>query len=206
MGANPVLVLNTRSSAGVGVTVSPPTSSDTPPFSYQLQRATVTAGSIGSYSNVGSAVASQTTAYGWLDATVTANTTYAYKVVCTDSAGSPAVTTSNVIQALAGSFQFTGVRGYITTANGTHSLDGPHLAKAYREQAVSRVTRSLSAACDVKGTGGGDAAAQASAIAEADNWRQVLSLTLDGVERAIKAVAQALGQTVPTFSKNTNES
>lgn len=67
----------------------------TVPYSNQLQVAPDVSGSPGSYSNTGSPVAGATAS---LPATgLSASTTYWFRVVVTDSAGSPATSTSNAV-------------------------------------------------------------------------------------------------------------
>jgi hypothetical protein len=96
---------------------------------------------------------------------------------------------------------FAGVRSFVDTANASHTLPADLLAKAKALVPVSRACVALAQAI----TGPQTAAHQNACVAEADRWRKVLSLALDGVERAITDVCTAYSLTAPTFTANTDE-
>ena len=83
----PTVTANGTTGATVTVTAE---TGGTAPYSYQFQRAPVSAGSAGTFANIGT----PGTALSYNDTGLTQGTTYAYRVIATDSASTPVVVTS----------------------------------------------------------------------------------------------------------------
>jgi hypothetical protein len=196
-----VVTVNYATPSQVSLSVVPPAGGTTT-YSYQFQRAPDANGSAGTYANLGSALTGVAAGTSYLDLTPAAGLWYWYRVISTDSAGTPVVTTYTGSRVFSGKVPFPGVRPYVVFANGTHALSAERLGQALKLPPVTKAAIALAQVIEGPQT----PAALAASLAAADKQRQILSLALDGVEQAITAICTACNLTLPTFSKNAGES
>lgn len=90
-------VTTTTSGTGAVTVATTAASGGTKPYSYQFQRAPNASGSPGTWANIGTAG----TALTYADSTLTQGSTYWYRVTVTDSASTPATSTSAAVSYLA---------------------------------------------------------------------------------------------------------